>query len=527
MKSEKTSVKNQSIAILDFGSQYTQLIARRVRAMSVYCEIFPWDVPPESVMPIEPSGFILSGGPNSVYEKDSPFIPDYVLESNLPILGICYGMQALTHALGGSVAASQAREYGSATLKTIEANPLIPAGEQVVWMSHADRIETPPAGFLSLAKTENAPIAAIGDQKTKRYGVQFHPEVSHTPGGDRILRGFVTDVCGCEPSWTPESIINATVARIRDQVADEQVLAAVSGGVDSSVAAALVHKAVGDQLVAIFVDTGLLRAGESIQVVSTFQDALGVEMTVVDAEQDFMTALQGVTEPEQKRQIIGERFIRIFEAHAQDLGSPKYLVQGTIYPDVVESSAPERAQVDRIKTHHNVGGLPPDMDFDLVEPLRFLFKDEVRAVGTALGLPDQIVWRQPFPGPGLAVRCLGEVTPQRLQRLREADSILLDELEAAELLIMQEKSGQVLGSAQAFTVLLPVRSVGVMGDQRTYQEVIAIRAVTTDDFMTADWARIPQELLGQIANRIVNEVPGINRVVYDLTTKPPATIEWE
>jgi GMP synthase (glutamine-hydrolysing) len=523
-----------SIAILDFGSQYAQLIARRVRECQVYCELFPWDAPPETVQKLRPKGYILSGGPASVYEPGAPQVPAYVFESGLPVLGICYGMQALTHALGGRVGSSAAREYGPALVQAAARNPLLPEGEHPVWMSHGDRIEQPAPGFEPLASSPNSPVAAIGDLSRRYFGLQFHPEVRHTPGGLEMIRRFVVEVCGVIPNWTPESIIIASVEAIRRQVGEGRVLSAVSGGVDSSVATALVHKAVGDQLAAVFVDTGLMRQGEAVQVVNTFQKGLGVELLAVDAGDRFLGALQGVTDPERKRQVIGELFIRTFERHARELieGQPagmpfKYLVQGTIYPDVVESSAPDRAKAARIKTHHNVGGLPEDIEFELVEPLRFLFKDEVRAVGEALGLPAELVWRQPFPGPGLAVRCLGEVTSERVQNLRQADAIFTEELERAGLLRMLQEEDQVSGSAQAFAVLLPVRSVGVMGDQRTYQETLALRAVTTEDFMTADWARLPAEVLARISNRIVNEVAGVNRVVYDITSKPPATIEWE
>ena len=516
-----------TIIILDFGSQYAQLITRRVREACVYCELFPWDTPRERTLTLNPKGFILSGGPSSVYAASAPQIPDYVFETGRPVLGICYGMQALTHALGGVVAASTEREYGPAQVETLIPNPLIPPGQQVVWMSHGDRIEVPPDGFTLLARSDNSPVAAMGDLQRDYYGMQFHPEVHHTPAGAEILRRFVVDVCGAQPDWTPESIISQSVQRVCAQVGGERVLSAVSGGVDSSVATALVQRAIGEQLVAVFVDTGMLRQGESQQVIQGFQRQLGVELIAVDAVDRFMVALRGVTDPEEKRRIIGETFIRVFEIQAQQLGWPRFLVQGTIYPDVVESRAPDRAQGERIKTHHNVGGLPDDMRFELVEPLRYLFKDEVRAVGQALGLPHELVWRQPFPGPGLAVRCLGEVTPERLACLRAADEILLSELAVAGLLNMAARQDVVHGTAQAFAVLLPVRSVGVMGDQRTYQEVVALRAVTTQDFMTADWARLPHELLGRIANRIVNEVAGVNRVVYDITSKPPATIEWE
>jgi GMP synthase (glutamine-hydrolysing) len=388
-------------------------------------------------------------------------------------------------------------------------------------MSHGDRITKLPEGFIALAGSGNSPFAAMGDLERRYFGVQFHPEVHHTPNGAKLLRHFVLDICGVKPTWTPASIIEASVERIRKQVGTERVLAAVSGGVDSSVAAALVHKAIGDQLVAVFVDTGLLRKNEGEQVASAFRENLGAELLTVEASDEFFSALQGVTEPEQKRKIVGEKFIRVFERQALQLGQPRFLVQGTIYPDVVESSAPDRNKAEKIKTHHNVGGLPEDIQFELVEPLRYLFKDEVRAVGEALGLPQSLVWRQPFPGPGLTVRCLGEVTRARVSRLRAADAILLEELSKAGFL------GRKAETSQAFMVLLPVRSVGVMGDQRTYQEAAAIRAVTTEDFMTADWARLPHDLLARVSNRIVNEVDGINRVVYDITSKPPATIEWE
>ncbi len=510
-----------SIAILDFGSQYAQLIARRVREAHVYCELFPWDAPAETVLALRPKGFILSGGPASVYAEGAPTLPAYVLDSGLPVLGICYGMQLLTHTLGGKVNPSQEREYGNAIVESLVASRIIVSQSFQAWMSHGDRITELPPGFVALARSANSPLAAMGDFRRNYYGLQFHPEVKHTEGGAEILRRFVVEVCGCAADWTPESIIETSVARVRAQVGGERVLAAVSGGVDSSVAAALVHQAVGDQLVAVFVDTGLLRQGEPEQVVRTFREQMGAELVAVDAADEFFSALAGVTDPEQKRRIVGEKFIRIFEREAKKLGAPKFLVQGTIYPDVVESAAPDRSKAAKIKSHHNVGGLPPDMDFTLVEPLRYLFKDEVRAVGEALGLPESLVWRQPFPGPGLTVRVLGEVTPERVARLRAADAIFTEELSRAGLL------GKGAGTSQAFAALLPVRSVGVMGDERTYQETCVLRAVVTEDFMTADWARLPYDLLARAANRIVNEVHGINRVVYDITSKPPATIEWE
>lgn len=511
---------HDTIAVLDFGSQYSQLIARRLRELGVFCELFPWDTSPEKVKNDQLKGFILSGGPASIYASSAPQIPSYVFESGLPILGICYGMQALSHALGGHVAPSSEQEFGLAQVGTLLSNPLLPPGEYDVWMSHGDRIEALPPGFSALAKSNNSPIAALGDPQRGYYGVQFHPEVNHTPKGSDILRNFVVDICQSHPDWTPASIIEESVKSIREQVGNQRVLSAVSGGVDSSVATALVQRAIGDQLDAIFVDNGLLRKGEPERAVTTFKENLGVRLHPINAIEQFMDALEGVTEPERKRRIIGEKFIRIFEHHAKLLDSPKFLVQGTIYPDVVESAAPDRSKAHTIKTHHNVGGLPEHMQFELIEPLRYLFKDEVRAVGEALGLPADLVWRQPFPGPGLAVRCLGGVTWERLERLRAADAIFTEALANERLL-------DASGTAQAFAVLLPVQSVGVMGDQRTYQEAIALRAVTTEDFMTADWARLPHNLLAQVANQIVNQVDGINRVVYDITSKPPATIEWE
>jgi GMP synthase (glutamine-hydrolysing) len=509
------------IAILDFGSQTAQLIARRLREAQVYCQLFPWDAPAGEVLAQQPEGFVLSGGPASVYAPGAPQLPDYVLSSGKPVLGICYGMQALTHALGGKVAASGHREYGAASIHSVAANPLL-SSAQPVWMSHGDRIDQVPDGFVPIASSDNAPIAAMAQLDKKLFGVQFHPEVHHTPGGTEILRRFAVDVCGSASNWTPQNMVEESIEAVRRQVGKASVLAAISGGVDSSVAAALVHRAVGDQLVALFVDNGLLRQGERQQVVASLQAGLGVELVVVDAADEFLSALSGITDPEQKRRIIGERFIRLFEKQARALGNPRFLVQGTIYPDVIESRAPERSHAQRIKTHHNVGGLPEQMDFELVEPLRYFFKDEVRGVGLSLGLPASLVWRQPFPGPGLAVRCLGDVTLERLERLRQADAIFTGELEGANLL---GQAGAQL--AQAFAVLLPVHSVGVMGDQRTYQECVALRAVSSQDYMTADWARLPPDLLAKVSNRIVNEVDGVNRVVYDVSSKPPATIEWE
>ncbi len=512
---------DNGLVILDFGSQYTQLIARRVREAHVYCELFPWDAPPEEVLALKPRGFIFSGGPASVYTAGAPRLPDYVLAQSVPVLGICYGMQLLAHRLGGRVAPAARREYGPAEVTLTADVPLLfpLASDPRVWMSHGDRIEAVPPGFEVLAHSTNSPVAAMGDLERRLYGLQFHPEVVHTVRGREILRCFAVEVCGCVPDWTPAAFIEQAVAAICAQVGTGQIVCGLSGGIDSAVTATLVHRAVGDQLTCIFVNTGLLRRGEPRQVVRTFQNRLGMRLVPVDATEEFLSALNGVTDPEQKRRIIGERFIRVFEREARRLGEVPFLAQGTLYPDVIESRGPERRAAVRIKTHHNVGGLPADMSFELVEPLRYLFKDETRAVGEALGLPDEIVWRQPFPGPGLAVRILGEVTWERLETRSAADAILLEELGAA---------GRRRGATQqAFAVLLPVRSVGVMGDGRTYQHVVTIRAVTTEDFMTADWARLDHELLARISNRIVNEVPEVNRVVYDVTSKPPATIEWE
>jgi len=522
---EKTS-GDGAIAILDFGSQYSQLIARRVREAQVYCEILPYDTPFEQVLALDPRGFILSGGPSSVYDPDAPGLPGYVLESGLPVLGICYGMQLLAHNLGGKVAPAQRREYGPALLQVTDLDSPLFAELPFalpVWMSHGDRIEELPPGFKVIAQTDNSPIAAMSHLGRRLYGLQFHPEVVHTPQGSDIIRNFLYLVCNIAPTWTPARFVSESVEAIRDQVGGGQVLCALSGGVDSAVTATLVHRAVGDQLTCIFVDHGMLRQGEPEQVIRTFEQEQGMQLVAVHAVEEYLEALDGVSEPEQKRRIIGEKFIRIFEREAQRLGQFDFLAQGTIYPDVIESAGSGRPGAQRIKTHHNVGGLPEDMAMALVEPLRFLFKDEVRRAGHELGLPDAIVYRQPFPGPGLAVRILGDVTWERLETLRAADAIFRQELAAAGLL--RKQGGQ--GTDQSFAVLLPVRSVGVMGDSRTYADVVALRAVTTDDFMTADWARLPYDLLASTSNRIVNEVPGVNRVVYDVSSKPPATIEWE
>jgi GMP synthase (glutamine-hydrolysing) len=513
-------LRHGGIAILDYGSQYTQLIARRVREQGVYAEVFAFDADPALINQHQPRGYILSGGPNSVYEPGAPQLPAHILSKHLPVLGICYGMQAITHALGGKVAPSTEREYGPATVSRTQESPLfdgLATGLQV-WMSHGDRIEQPPDGFVPLGQSQNSPYAAIGDLSRGLFGVQFHPEVQHTPQGSQILRNFIFTICGCGPKWSAAAFIDDAVSAIRAQVGDDKVILGLSGGVDSAVVGALIHKAIGEQLTAIFVNTGMLRKDEPAQVVRVFRDEQGMNLVAIDATEQFLDQLQGVTEPEAKRKIIGKTFIDVFAEQARRLEDVKFLAQGTIYPDVIESASGHKT-AKTIKSHHNVGGLPDDLDFQLIEPLRDLFKDEVRKVGTALGLPGHIVWRQPFPGPGLGIRCLGDLTWERLETLREADAIFLDELEKANML-----TGD---TAQCFAVLLPVKSVGVMGDLRTYEEVVVLRAVTTDDFMTADWARLPYDLLARVSNRIVNEVKGINRVVYDVTSKPPATIEWE
>lgn len=509
----------ETIVILDYGSQTTQLIARRVRELRVFAVLLPWDTPEEQVRALQPRGVILSGGPASVYEEGAPSLPPYVLELGVPILGICYGMQLLAHALGGKVTPGTVREFGAARVRVTEPDaPLFRGLSPVlqVWMSHGDQVTGLPEGFAPWAYSDDGVMAAMGDTQRRWMGVQFHPEVQHTRQGREFLHRFVVGLCGCHGDWTPEAIIEAQVERIRAQVGAERVICGLSGGVDSAVTAALVHRAVGEQLTCIFVDTGLLRKDEVAQVEATFHQTMGMRLVTVHAAGRFFSALRGITEPEAKRRIIGEQFIRVFEEAAQAQAGARFLAQGTIYPDVIESAG--RAHARRIKSHHNVGGLPEDMRFELVEPLRELFKDEVREIGLLLGLPETLLWRHPFPGPGLAVRILGEVTPERVATLQEADAIFIEELHAA---------GLYRRMAQAFAVLLPVRTVGVMGDGRTYAEVIALRAVTTDDFMTADWARLPDELLARVANRIVNEVPGVNRVVYDITSKPPATIEWE
>ena len=499
------------IVILDYGSQTAQLIARRVRELHVYAALLPYTASLAEAQAAVPgfSGVILSGGASSVYDPDAPSLPPWVLKAGVPVLGICYGMQLLTATLGGRVAPGTSREFGKTTVRIARPAGLFDglAGQQTVWMSHGDRIEQPAAGFEPLAASDGAPYAAVGDPARRLYGVQFHPEVVHTAHGVEMLRNFVLGVCNAPANWTPQHVIEQSVAAIRAQVGEGRVLLGMSGGVDSAVAGALIHRAVGEQLVAVFVNHGMLRQGEPELVVEAGR-RLGWNLVAVDATEEFLEPLRGVQDPERKRLIVGQTFADVFEREAARLGRLDWLAQGTIYPDVIESAGTGRPGAARIKSHHNVGGLPEHLKGRLVEPLRELFKDEVRAVGSLLGLPDAIVKRQPFPGPGLAVRCVGEVTWERLERLRAADAIFLAELDAA---------GLTESIAQAFAVLLPVRSVGVMGDSRTYDEVIALRAVTTTDFMTADW----------VSSRIVNEVPGVNRVLYDISTKPPATIEWE
>ncbi|MBK6431500.1 glutamine-hydrolyzing GMP synthase [Candidatus Amarolinea dominans] len=524
MPEKNLGASAEAIVILDFGSQYSQLIARRVREAHVYCELLPWDAPAAAFERLQPKGFILSGGPASVYEAGAPRLPDYVLASGRPVLGICYGMQLLTQALGGQVGAARRREYGPAEVRTGEVSSPLFANlptRHTVWMSHGDRIEALPPGFEAIASSDNSPLAAMGHAARGIYGLQFHPEVSHTRNGPAILRNFLVDVCGCHGTWTPLNFIEESLAAIRAEVGSGHVLCGLSGGVDSAVAAALLHKAIGDQLTCVFVDHGLLRRGEAEQVLETFQREMQVRLIAVNASEEFLADLAGISDPEHKRRLIGNRFVRVFEQEATRLastwGEARFLAQGTLYPDRIESAGAGRSAAT-IKTHHNVGGLPADMQFKLIEPLRWLFKDEVRAVGIALGLPEEIVWRHPFPGPGLAIRVLGPVTWERLEIVRHADAVFLEELRAA---------GLYRPTAQAFAVLLPVRSVGVMGDGRTYENVVALRAVNSEDYMTADWSRLPYDLLAQISSRIVNEVRGVNRVVYDVTSKPPGTIEWE
>jgi GMP synthase (glutamine-hydrolysing) len=516
-------IHSQKILILDFGSQYTQLIARRVREAHVFCELHPYDMSMAAIQSFAPTGIILSGGPLSVYEAGAPSVAGELFELGVPVLGICYGMQLMSRHFGGEVVAAGKREFGHADLLlTAQPGPLFDGffieGKSPVWMSHGDHVSRIPAGFEAVAATANAPVCAIQDVSRNLYGVQFHPEVNHTPRGEMLIDSFVRRICGCSGRWTPGQIIDDAVDRIRMEVGHDQVILGLSGGVDSSVAAALIHRAIGDQLTCVFVDNGLLRLAEGDQVMATFAENLGVKVIRVDAEQRFLSALAGESDPEKKRKIIGGLFVDIFEEESKKIQNANWLAQGTIYPDVIESAGAKTGKAHNIKSHHNVGGLPEYMKLKLLEPLRELFKDEVRAIGEELGLPHQMVWRHPFPGPGLGVRILGEVKKEYADILRQADAIYMEELYA---------TGHYEKISQAFAVFLPVKSVGVMGDGRTYEYVVALRAVETKDFMTAGWYPMPYEDLARISGRIINEVKGINRVVYDISSKPPATIEWE
>jgi GMP synthase (glutamine-hydrolysing) len=514
------ALTEQRIVVLDFGSQYAQLIARRVREQNVYCQILRHDISAERIAELAPKGIILSGGPSSVYEEDAPRCDPKLFELGIPVLGICYGMQLACEALGGKVSNTPSREYGHATCQIEQAGQLFDSlPESIdVWMSHGDQVSAISDQFESLAKTRTCPYAAIGHRSLPIFGMQFHPEVTHTPLGGKVLANFVHQICHCEPNWQLSDFADAVIAQIRERVGDKRVICGLSGGVDSSVVAALLYKAIGPQLTCILIDNGLLRQNEQALVIDEFSNHFKTDLHVVDAEDRFLASLAGVTDPQEKRRRIGHEFIECFKAEAEQIENAHFLAQGTLYPDVIESGADPDGPAATIKLHHNVGGLPEELGFELIEPLRDLFKDEVRRLGIELGLPESLVWRHPFPGPGLAVRCLGEVTRDKLVVLRAADAIVVEEIQAA---------GLYRDTSQSFAVLLPVQSVGVMGDARTYDNAIAIRSVNTNDFMTADWSRLPYELLARISTRIINEVQGVNRVCYDISSKPPATIEWE
>jgi GMP synthase (glutamine-hydrolysing) len=513
----ETAVKPEELVlVLDFGAQYGQLIARRIRECHVYCEIIPHDTPTEQILARRPKGIVFSGGPSSVYEDGAPTCDPALFQAGIPVLGICYGMQLMAKVLQGEVHGGAQREYGKTELTVLQHGDLFEGlnPRLIAWMSHGDRVDRVPEGFVETARTSSA-LAAMSDPARRLFGVQFHPEVVHTPWGVEIFRNFLYEQCGCRRMWTTESVVTSAVRAVQEQVGSGKVVCALSGGVDSAVTAAIAHRAVGDQLTCIFMDHGFLRKNEARQVVRTFGENFHVNLVHVRAQQRFLDRLAGVIDPEQKRRIIGEEYANVLEEEATNLGDAQFLAQGTLYPDVIESGTRQAA---RIKTHHNVGGLPETLKLALVEPCRYLFKDEVRAVGEELGLPDEIVWRHPFPGPGLAIRVIGEVTPERLDTLREADAIIIDEIMAA---------GLYRRLFQCFGVLAPIKSVGVMGDQRTYGNTVILRAVTSEDAMTADWAQLPYEVLSAISTRIINEVQGVNRVVYDISSKPPATIEWE